>query len=331
MPKHDATLASFNCNKSDILVLLRSCPCSDTSIDGISFKVLKAIAGHIIYPLKVIFQHSFHNGVFPPVWKKAVITPLYKGKGDRSALDSYRPISICSCLGKIFERVACSQLTAFLSVNQVNKGSQHDFTSDRSCLTNLLEFDQHIVKAIIDEHPYDIVCFDFKKAFDKIPHYCILQAVSRAGMCDYALAWLASFLEDRSQVVRVGNSYSSPAEITSGLVQGSRIGPALFTLVIDNLIQRLHHRIVDFADYVKFVADVAVITKAEVQEDIDVVADWSKEYNMPLSIDKTVVMYDGRKQPNKDYYLDGYHLSSRDSFSDLEVSRSADESFSSHF
>ena len=154
--------------------------------------------------------------------------------------------------------------------------------------------------------------------------------VSGAGICDNALAWLASFLEGRSQVVRIGNSYFSPAEVTSGLVQGSCIGPAYFTLVIDNLLQRFHHRNVAFADNVKFVANVAVSTKAEVQGDIDVLVDWSKEYKMPLSIDKTVVMHDGRKQPNNDYYLDGYHLSSRDSFSDLGVSRSAHVSFSSH-
>ena len=57
-----------------------------------------------------------------------------------------------------------------------------------SCLMNFLEFDQHIVKTIIDEHPYDIVCFDFKRAFDKVSHYRILQAVSGAGICDNALA-----------------------------------------------------------------------------------------------------------------------------------------------
>ena len=66
------------------------------------------------------------------------------------------------------------------------------------------------------------------------------------------------------------------------------------------------------------------------QGDIDVVADWSKENNMPLIIDKTVAIHDGWKQPNNDYYLDGYHLSSRDSFSNLGVSRSADDSFLSH-
>ena len=91
-----------------------------------------------------------------------------------------------------------------------------------------------------------------------------MQAVSGAGICDNALAWLASFLEGRLQVVRVGNSYSSPAEVTSGLVQGSCISPALFTQVIDNLLQRLHHRNVTFDDDVKFMADVAVSTKAGV-------------------------------------------------------------------
>ena len=136
--KHNATLASFNCNESDILMALKSCPCSNTSIDGISYKVLKTIAGQIIYLLKVIFQHSFHDSIFPFVWKKAVITLLFKGKGDRSALDSYRPISICSCLSKILERVACLQLTAFLNLNQVIKGSQHGFISSRSCLTSFL-------------------------------------------------------------------------------------------------------------------------------------------------------------------------------------------------
>ena len=75
----------------------KSCNNSSSSPDGISFKLLKAVMLRIIRPLNIIYQQSLNQGIFPRIWKHAVVIPLYKGQGGRSCVSSYRPVSLCSC------------------------------------------------------------------------------------------------------------------------------------------------------------------------------------------------------------------------------------------
>jgi exonuclease III len=327
----DITLQHFNCTENDIILALKSCSTSNCSIDGISYRILKSVAQHIIYPLKVICQHSFNDGLFPSMWKQATISPLYKGQGDRASVDSYRPISICSCLGKIVEKVACSQLSLYIHSNNLLLGSQHGFVPGKSTLTNLLEFDHHIANALTSGHPYDIVSFDLKKAFDKAPHHRIAEALAEIGICSRALSWLINFLAGRSQRVRVADNYSNPTCVTSGLVQGSCLGPILWTVFVDKLLRRLHHNNVAFADDFKFCADVSISNQNDVQDDINVVINWSKDYDMPLSTEKTLVMHCGPRQPYHVYHLDGRPLNSVDHFSDLGIVRCSNGGYSTHY
>ena len=100
-----AVLSLFNCTEHNILTALKSCSSSGSSPDNISYRTLKYIARFIIYPLKVVFQHSFNDSIFPARWKQATVIQLYKGHSDRASVESYRPISLCACLGKIIEKV----------------------------------------------------------------------------------------------------------------------------------------------------------------------------------------------------------------------------------
>ena len=95
----------FNCTETAVMEALTSCPNSYSSPDGISFKLLKLIAQFIFRPLNIVFQHSLLQGIFPHIWKHAIISPLYRGYGDPSIPASYRPISLCTCLGKLLEKI----------------------------------------------------------------------------------------------------------------------------------------------------------------------------------------------------------------------------------
>ena len=90
--------------------------CSNTVLgpDGISFSSVKKIAPSIFYSLLVIYQQSLAHGIYPTSWKCAHIVPLYKGKGARTSAISYRPISLCSCLGKLLEKIVKKQLERYL-------------------------------------------------------------------------------------------------------------------------------------------------------------------------------------------------------------------------
>ena len=92
---HTQSLTDFACTPVLIVKALQRCPNSNSCSDGLSFKLIKAVAKSTIAPLTIIFKHSLFEGIFPSVWKEAVVIPLYKGKGPKNSPHSYKPISLC--------------------------------------------------------------------------------------------------------------------------------------------------------------------------------------------------------------------------------------------
>ena len=90
------------------------------------------------------------------------------GKGERDLASSYRPISLCQCFGKILEKVVYNQLSVFINSNALLSTKQHGFVAGRSTLTNLLQSEVTIRDFQLRRHPYDVIAFDFEKAFDKL-------------------------------------------------------------------------------------------------------------------------------------------------------------------
>ena len=318
------------CNERLIFEVMKACSNSDSSPDGISYKLLKAISQYIIRPLNIIFQQSIFNGIFPSVWKRAVVLPLYKGKGDRAIAASYRPISLCSCIGKLLEKIMQTQLVDYLNVNNILSERQHGFTHGKSTVTNIIACDAAITDVMLAGHAYDLLSFDFKAAFDKVPHRCVVEALAGIGVAGTALRWFDSFLSGRTQLVKVNDSLSDVCEVASGVIQGSVCGSTLYTIVADSLLRRLKLPAWSFADDIKYLADVTVHGRDIVQADVDTIAQWSAEHLMPLTIEKCAVLHGGRKQPRHEYVLQGRSLASVDSFKDLGLVRTSDSSYTTH-
>ena len=181
--------------------------------------------------------------------------------------------------------------------------AQHGFTICKSTVTNILSCDAVIASTIMEGHAYGIISFDFKAAFDKVPHKAVIEALAAKGVSGAALSWYGSFLSGRTQKVKVGNSLSCSSDVISGVVQGSCCGPGLYTLVADSLLQRIRLPHWAFADDFKIVADVAEYSCATVQEEIDKVVQWSDVNQMPLTIEKCGVMHCGSSQPRFTYFI----------------------------
>ena len=201
------------CNERIILETLKACSNSDSSPDEISYRVLISISQFIIRLLTIFFRLSISTGVFPKVWKYAVVLPLYKGKCDRTVTTSYRPISLCSCIGKLLEKIMQTQLMNYLDRNNKLCKRQHGFFRGRSTVTNTLACDATIADVILTGHAYDLFSFDFKAAFDKVPHRYVIEALAGTGITGTALNWFNSFLSGRSQSVKVDKAF--PACATS--------------------------------------------------------------------------------------------------------------------
>ena len=126
-PSLPDNLSAFSCDMAALKKIVLSARNSAAGPDGFSMSIIKQIFHCISYPLLVIFQQSLHQGVFPTVWKAAYIASIYKNKGDKCDPSSYRPMSLCSCFGKILERLVKEQLIVHLNKHFPLQNAQHGF------------------------------------------------------------------------------------------------------------------------------------------------------------------------------------------------------------
>jgi hypothetical protein len=174
-----------------------------------------------------LFNLCLSTGSIPDHWKVAFLTPFYKGKGSKSSLDNYRPISILSPISKVFENLLSIQLRQFFESNGIFSSSQFGFRKFLSCkiaLNSML--DRRGVA--LDDRKYIIAIFlDFSKAFDTIDHELLLLKLTRYGFSSLSFNLIRSFLSNRFSITYFDEAKSKPEALKVGVPQGSVTGPLL--------------------------------------------------------------------------------------------------------
>ena len=234
--KAETTLGSIEFSTKKIRNVIRKLkPKMTCDPEGYSSYLVKQLVSALPEPLMLLFNSFMSVGDIPSSWRKAIITPIYK-KGPSSDPANYRPVSLTSVFGKIMERVIAADMIDYLLRNNLLNVSQHGFLSKRSTLTNLLEsFDDWTI-SIENKFPNRVAYIDFSRAFDSVSHPKLLHKLKSYGIDGILLDWVANFLSGRSHCTKVGNVYSSFQCIYSGVVQGSCLGPLLFLVYINDVL-----------------------------------------------------------------------------------------------
>ena len=279
-----------------------------SSPDGIQSRLLKECAGQIAPSLCDIFNHSLQSVRLPSEWKSANVTPIHK-KQQKELAENYRPISLLPIVSKVLER--CVYTNFYYHILHLITPYQHGFLRNRSCITQLISVLHTIGKNLDKNTQTDIVYLDFAKAFDSVDHSILLQKLKCYGVTGNLLGWFADYLNNRRQRVVVDGVASRWAPVTSGVPQGSILGPVLFVIFINDIPEVTDGTFPAlFADDTKVHKDVRSVTGCEnLQQTLDKLDIWTQDNNITFNASKCKVLSVTRK---KDPITYPYHLGRND-------------------
>ena len=295
-------------------------------------RVLCEVADMISYPLKLIFEQSLIKGSLPSDWKSSYIAPIYK-KGKKSCANNYRPVSITSVVCKIFETIFRDHIMDYFLTNGLFNNKQYGFIKGRSTVSQLIKMLDEWTDLLEDGGQIDTVYTDLEKAFDKIPHNLLIKKLQLYNFDVSILNWIEAFLSSRRQRVRINTSYSDWIPVLSGIPQGSVLGPVLFIIYINDLVECCGHnsRILLYADDSKIYSYVKSREDCKnLQEDIDKIVSWFNRNLMKLNTAKCKVVSYGRETIEYGYKIGNLVIERVEHMKDLGITFDSELKFDYH-
>ena len=306
-------------------------PKSAPGPDDIPAYIYNTFAEELALPIMKIWRISLDKGIMPEGTLFSVIVPLYKG-GDKADPPNYRPLALTNHLTKVFERVLRLSIIKHLETNNFMNPTQHGFRSRHSTITQLLNYYDSVLSILEQGHCPNTVYLDFAKAFDKVDHQILLSKVHKLGIQGKVHTWIKEFLTNRQQSVRVEKQYSEKVWVTSGVPQGSVLGPLLFIIMMIDADSDIYNAMLSsFADDTRIWKGIDnPETHYLLQEQLNRFYRWAQYNNMIFNNTKFEALLYQTDQPFNYTAPDGSNIDTKQVVKDLGVLMSANGTFDAH-
>ena len=293
-------LHSLNTSPIEVGKIIRGLKKSHSSYCGISGKFLQLMSSQIAPSLSKLFNNLFEVGHFPDIWKVAHISAIYKRSGSKNSKSSYRPISILPTLSKVIEAIIHERLLEHCISNNLISERQAAYLKGDSTISQLISIVHYIRSCWGTSKIVQGAFLDISAAFDKVWHNGLIAKLSQFGVEGNFLDLFKSYLNNRKQCVVVDGIKSSMMDIKAGVPQGSRLGPLLFIIYINDIVKDIESEIFIFADDTTLLTNGTdpAETAAILNRDLEKISSWAETWKVTFNAGKSKDMIFSKKVLN---------------------------------
>lgn len=240
-----------NFSIDELHISLKSRRDTTPGLDNIPYMLIKKLHNKAQTVLVNIFNRLWECNIVPQSWKTQCVIPILKPNKPINIASSYRPISLSSCLGKLFENMLKLRLDYYAESNSLIPSTQFGFRKGKSCSESFVSFISDIKKVKLSHSNLVCVFLDVKGAFDNVNIEQLIQVLHDIGIPAKTLKWLYHFLSNRTVYVKHNNKLHGPKSINKGTMQGATLSPLLYNLYTSEIFKYVNTsniNILQFAD-----------------------------------------------------------------------------------
>jgi len=331
----ESRLSEIICTPEEIKKILKNLDTAKANgPDNISNRILKLIADDIATPLANLCNKSFSTSKYPDEWKEANVTPVHKSKHRQSKLN-YRPISLLSNLGKVPERIVFIELFRYCIEHKILTWRNAGYKPMDSTVNQLVLLCHRIYEALEQGKDVCFVSLDASSAFDRVWHKGLLFKLKQIGITGKLLLWIEDYLTNRKQRVVIGGKKSAWTAIKAGVPQGSILGPLLFLIYVNDIVNLIECEILLFADDTSLLEAVEnpQLSMEKLNRDLQRLCEWATQWLVTFNPSKTRYMIISKKLLPQNYdplFLDGKQLERAQSHTQLGITFNAKMTWDDH-